>query len=167
MVLFIPMSYRMIRKGIHMKRMLSCIMCIAVIITMCVSFTVVEAAELTSEIRYEYILNNGFIVIEEIIEEPISRTTVKQGTKRATIKDGETIIAVISFTAQFGYDGSSSWVVSKSVTQTDTYDGWNYKQKSFVENDATVTLNYKLSKWLILNNTYSMSLSCDENGVLS
>lgn len=58
-------------------------------------------------------------------------------------------------------------MVSKSVTQSDTYDGWSYVQNSLTSSGGTVTLNAKLTKWIILNTSFTMTLSCDEDGNIS
>lgn len=74
------------------------------------------------------------------------------------------MIAVIAFTATYRFDGTSVSVVEKTVTQTDTYGGWGYKQTLFSSSGGTVTLEGKLSKWLVFNNSISMSMTCDKNG---
>lgn len=115
----------------------------------------------------EYVLEDGCTIIEEIIVYPNARSADYSATKRTTLKDGDTTIAVVAFNATFHYDGSTVSVVSKSVTQKDTYDGWSYSQTSFTSSGGTVTLKFKLTKWLILSNSYTMTLTCDKNGNLS
>lgn len=105
-------------------------------------------------------LEDGLTVVDEIIEHPQGRYY----TRRKLIYDGDTLIAVIAFTATFRYDGSAVSVVSKSVTQTDTYESWSYKQDSFTSSGGTVTLSGRLTKWLIFNTSFSMGLVCDVNG---
>lgn len=115
----------------------------------------------------ETILDTGFICIDEIIIDSISRSSDKQARRIKTVMDGDTVIAKIEMTVVFRYDGSTVSVVSKSITQRDTYDGWNYSQTSFTSSGGTVTLKFKLTKWLILSNSYTMTLTCDKNGNLS
>lgn len=113
-------------------------------------------------------LGNGLTVIDEVTELPQARTTYgKTANRTATFKDGDTVIAVIVFQATFHYDGTTVSVASKSVIQTDTYDGWSYKQTSFTSSGGTVTLNARLTKLLIFNNAFTMTLSCDKNGNIS
>ena len=76
-------------------------------------------------------------------------------------------MAIIAFSATYRYDGSSVSVISKTVIQTDVYNGWTFTQKSFTSSGGTVTLTGKLSKWLIFNNSISMSMTCDKNGNIS
>ncbi len=53
------------------------------------------------------------------------------------------------------------------MTNTDTYNGWSYIQDSLTSSGGTVTLNGKLTKWLILSNSFTMTLTCDANGNIS
>ena len=112
-------------------------------------------------------LEDGLTVVDEIIEHPQGRSTDKNYTRRKSFYDGDTLIATIAFTATFRYDGSAVSVVSKSVTQTDTYESWSYKQDSFTSSGGTVALSGRLTKWLIFNSSFSMGLVCDVNGNIS
>lgn len=115
----------------------------------------------------EEILSNGFAVIDEIIDLTLARATDKTVARTKTIKDGDTIVAIITIQATFRHDGSSASVISKSVTQSDTYDGWSYVQNSFTSSGGTVTLDAKITKWIIFNTSFTMTLSCDKNGNIS
>ena len=136
-----------------MKRLLSVCMCLLLFTAVLQPVSAAAATEEGTTICQEYTLDNGLTVIEEITEIVMPRSTVKQGTKKTTLKDGDTVIAVIAFTAQFGYDGTSAWVVSKTVTQTDTYESWTYKQDAFSSNGSTVTLSFTLSRGLFWNSS--------------
>lgn len=122
-----------------------------------------------SEVIYsdEIVLQDGVTVKDEVIVYAQGRATDKTAVRRQTFTKNDTVIGVIAFQATYRYDGSTVSVVSKSVTQTDTYEGWSYKQSSFTSSGGTVALEGKLSKWLILNVSVSMSLTCDKNGNLS
>ena len=146
-----------------MKRFLVMILCC---ILLAVSIPV-SAAE--NGATSATVLDNGIIVIDEVtIESANARATEKNATRTKTFYDGDTLIAVIAFEAVFRYDGTSVSVVSKSVTQTDTYSGWSFKQDSFTSSGGTVTLEGKLKWLLVLNSSsLSMTLSCDKNGNIS
>ena len=81
--------------------------------------------------------------------------------------DGDTVIGIVTIQATFRYDGSTVSVVSKSVTQVETYEGWNYVQSSFTSSGGSVVLSAKLTKWIVLNTSFTMTLSCDKNGKIS
>lgn len=148
-----------------MKRLLT--ICICAILLVSMVFSAYAAEQPQEEYGEERVLGNGLTVIDEITVYPQSRSTDKQAERKRTLKDGDTVIAVIAFEAVFRYDGSTVSVVSKTVTQTDTYSGWSYKQNSFTSSGGTVTLDAKLTKLLIFNNSFTMTLSCDKNGNIS
>lgn len=108
---------------------------------------------------------DGYTVIDTITLCPqLTRSSIRTATRDKSIYLEGSLIAEIAFTATFRFDGTTVFVVSKAVTQTDTYDGWKYKQQSFTSSGGTVTLEAKLTKLLIYNNPLTMSLSCDTDG---
>ena len=78
-----------------------------------------------------YQLENGITVERTILESDISTYATKQkrGTTKQTYRIGSDVIAVVSLTATFWYDGSDSGVVSTSSSHT-TYDDWSYGDES-------------------------------------
>ena len=148
-----------------MRKLLSFLLCL-IIVSASIPVSASEAVDPT--MSRELTLDNGMHVLEEIYVYASSRTTERTAVHKKSFYDGDTLIAVIAFTATFRYDGSSVSVVSKSVTQTDTYGGWSYKQESFTSSGGTVTLTGKLKYLLILNSTaFTMSMTCDANGNIS
>ena len=148
-----------------MKHLLT--ICICGILFVSMVFPVSAAEQLPEKHRAERVLENGLTFIDEVTVHSQARSTDKRVERQRIIKDGDTVVAVITFVAVFRYDGSTVSVVSKTVTQTDTYAGWSYKQKSFTSSGGTVTLDAKLTKLLIFNNSFTMTLSCDKNGNIS
>lgn len=128
----------------------------------------VSATEQTDLVYHEEtVLENGITVIDEIRANRQSRSTEVVAERTRTIKSGDTVLSVIAFEATFRYDGSAVAVVSKTVTRADAYEGYIYKQQSFTSSGSTVTLQGKLTKLLIFNHSFTMSLTCDKNGNLS
>ncbi len=148
-----------------MKRLLA--ICICAILFVSMVFPASAAEQPQEEYMVERVLGNGLTMIDEITVYPQRRSTDSRVERTGTIRDGDTVIAIIAFEAVFRYDGSTVSVVSKTVTQTDTYAGWSYKQKPFTSSGGTVTLDAKLTKLLIFNNSFTMTLSCDKNGNIS
>lgn len=148
-----------------MKKILSIIICIILFASMSIP---TYAAEQT-EVIYckETVLEDGTVIKDEIIVTTNARASQKTATRRATLSKDDVTIGVIAFKATFRYDGSTVSVVSKSVTQTDTYEGWNYSQNSFTSSGGTVTLDAKLTKLLVVDYPFILSLTCDKNGNLS
>lgn len=148
-----------------MKKLFSFVICVILLVSMSIPTYATEQTEVVySE---ETILENGMVMKDEIIVTTNARSTDKTATRKKTITHSDATVAVIAFKATFRYDGSTVSVVSKSVTQTDTYDGWSYSQNSFTSSGGTVTLDAKLTKLLILQKSFTMSLTCDKNGNLS
>ena len=153
-----------------MKKSLILLLCIVFIVSMAIPIfaTNYESTNGNVLLYREETLSNGITVIDEIVESTQTRATGKTCTRTSTFKDGDTVIAVIAYQATFQYDGTTVSVLSKSVTQTDTYSGWSYTQNSFTSSGGTVTLTGKLTKWLIFNTTtFSLSLTCDKDGNIS
>lgn len=115
----------------------------------------------------ESTLENGLTVHDEIVIYTQSRASDITADRKKTIYDGDTVVAIIVLRATFLYDGSTVSVVSKSVSQSDTYDGWEYVQNSLTSSGGTVTLNAKITKWFIFNTPFTMTLSCDKDGNIS
>ena len=148
-----------------MKKFLSLVLCLVLLTSIfCPAYAAEQAEVIYSEV---ILLEDDVTVLDEIIVTSSPRSTDKTATRRKTITKGDTVIGIIAFQATFRYDGSTVSVISKSVTQTDTYDGYSYKQTSFTSSGGTVTLEGKLTKLLIFSTSFSMSLTCDENGNLS
>ncbi len=145
-----------------MKRYLSIALCALLLVSLS---STAFAADKENVISYsETVLENGIIVIDEIVDCTQARATNKTYKRTSTFKDGDTVIAIVAIQATFQYDGTTVSVVSKSVVQSDTYNGWNYKQTSFTSSGGTVTLNAKLTKLLVFNNPFTITLSCDKDG---
>lgn len=115
----------------------------------------------------QYTTKDGITVTCELIEHPQMRSNTKGYTYRRSFEKDNTVIGAIAIHGSFQYDGNTVSVVSKSVTQTNTYDGWKYKQNSFTSSGGTITLDAKLTKLLVMNIPFTMTLSCDKNGNIS
>lgn len=131
---------------------------------------IIPASAVSGEVvlyRSETNLENGISVIDEVVIHPSARSNIKDYTHRKTFSDGSSTIAKIAIRGEFCYDGSTVSIVSKEVTQTDTYDGWNYSQSSFTSSGGTITLSAKLTKLLTPSIPFTMTLFCDKDGNIS
>ena len=149
-----------------MNRMLSFCLAILLIVS-CI--TPVRASEQETIIWYqETELDDGITVIDEVSVQSQTRSASKGYTRRKpfTTDDG-IVIAIISIRGEFTYNGTTVSVASKEVTQTDTYEGWSYKQNSFTSSGGTITLDAKLTKLLVMNIPFTMTLTCDKDGNIS
>lgn len=148
-----------------MKRFFSLLSCI------CLVFCLTPVAFATSGemiiYRSEQKIENGITMTNEIIIYPKTRSNTTNYTNKKTFRQGSSTIAIIAIWGEFYYDGHTVSVVSKEVTQTDTYDGWNYSQSSFTSSGGTITLSAKLTKLLNASIPFTMTLSCDKDGNIS
>lgn len=148
-----------------MKRIFSVLLCYLLVGAL---ITPASAAETDTVIFHqETDLGNGFTMIDEIIEHSQTRSTTKGYTRTKTIRYEEVIVGKIAVYGSFKYDGTTVSVVSKRVNQADTYEGWSYKQNSFTSSGGTITLDAKLTKLLVMNIPFTITLSCDKDGNIS
>lgn len=148
-----------------MKRLLALCLSLVLFATMGITAYAAEQPQVVS--HEERVLENGITVIEEITVYPQGRSVDKLADVTGTFKDGNTVIAIIVVEGVFRYDGTTVSVVSKAITRADTYAGWSFKEKSFTSSGGTITLEGKLSKWLVFNSSFTVTLSCDKDGNIS
>lgn len=148
-----------------MKKLISLLLCPILIVMLIVP--VCATTQYPVIATHETVLENGLTVIDQVIDISSSRASDKTYARTRTIKDGDTVVAIITISATFRYDGTTVSVVSKAVTQSDTYDGWEYVQNSFTSSGSTVTLDAKITKWFIFHTSFTMTLSCDKDGNIS
>ena len=144
-----------------MKKLVSIILCLTVMAGMLLPTHATAQKEVLSSTKV--VLEDGTVVTDEIILYPETRAN-KTAERKKTFTRNDVVIGVVSFKATFSYSSSIVYVVSKSVTQSDTYDGWSYNQESFTASGGTVTLSGKLSKLLVMNVSFDMSMTCDKSG---
>lgn len=148
-----------------MKKIIAFFLCFAFLVSVTPQADACEQG--TILFSNEYLLEDGLTIIDTVTIFSQTRLTGRTVSYEKKIYDGTTLVAVIVLEATFHYDGNSVSVASKSVTQSNTYDGWRYVQNSLTSSGGTVTLNAKLTKWIILNTSITMTLSCDEDGNIS
>lgn len=145
-----------------MKKIFTAICIFALIFSMA---TPVFADEHQTVILVQEIdLDDGVTATSKIMELSNLWATDKTYAHTMTLKREGVVIGEVTIMATFRYNGTTVSVVTKSVTQTDTYNGWNYKQNSFTSSNGTVTLDAKLTKLLIYNVPFTMSIVCDKDG---
>ena len=151
-----------------MLRFLSLLCCIVMIFCIVIP---VSAAGTDTQMDVvscqEVDLGNGITAIDVLTVNTNSRLSERTAGRTRTIKYGDTTVGVISIQATFRFTGNSVYVASKSVTRTDTYEGWTYEQNSFIAAGGSVILDAKLTKLLVFNLPFTLTITCDENGNIS
>ena len=113
-------------------------------------------------------LDDGITVTQTIREEVALRAaSTKTVTNQKEYKRGNDVIAVIAVTGTFRYDGSTSSVVSKRVSRSDTYSGWSFTQRTFSSSGSTIVLSGSVSKLSYPTLGVDLKLSCNKNGEVS
>ena len=152
-----------------MRRLIAFLCSLLLIVT--ISPTTLAASYSSSDEHVIYYsqtdLGDGLVIIDEVIEYTNARSANKTYERKKILTYDGTVVGIIAICGTFSYNGSTVSVVSKSVTQTSTYEGWSYKQNSFTSSGGTITLNAKLTKLLVMNIPFTMTLSCDKNGDIS
>lgn len=148
-----------------MRKLLSILLCLLILNTLTIPVTASETSHIIWHEESQF--SDGIVFIDEVIERSQVRSTSKTYTRSRTITKDGTTIGIIAICGTFSYDGSTVSVVSKSVTQSDTYEGWSYKQNAFTSAGGTITLEAAFTKLFVLNIPFTMTLSCDKNGNIS
>ncbi len=106
------------------------------------------------------------IVTTTIIHDSVARSSSKSADRIREVKYSGKVVAKITLSATFGYDGKTAWVISASGSNN-TYDGWKYGSEKISKSGGTASLTGILSH--ILHGTFSvdMSLTCSPSGQIS
>lgn len=146
-----------------MKRVLSTILILFIISNFAVSADAIESHPYTEIAGIQTELAD-ISVEDELIIEDLPRQSTRKATRKQTYRRKDTVIAIIALTAEFSYTGSSVSVSSKRVTQSTTYDGWNYNQYSLSGIGGTVTLKGNLTKFAQPKVPVNLTITCDVHG---
>lgn len=107
----------------------------------------------------------GDVEITTTIHNAISRSGGSV-SKTSTIKSNGKIIAEITLSATFGYDGKTAWVTSASGSHV-TYEGWSYSGEKITKSGGTATLSAKLTHFRYEDIPINISLTCSPTGQIS
>ena len=86
--------------------------------------------------------------------------------KTSTVKSDGKVIAEVTLSATFGYDGKTAWVSNASSSHT-TYSGWSYGSEKITKSGGTASLTGTLSHLLHRNIPVNISLTCSPTGQIS
>lgn len=70
------------------------------------------------------------------VYDSILRSSGRKADKSISVKNGGKVIADITLSVTFGYDGKTAWVSNASGSHT-TYDGWSYSNENITQSGAT------------------------------
>lgn len=116
------------------------------------------------------VMGNGITVEITLIvhnTSTVSRAaSTKTASKTAVYKYNGAEIATIVIDANFGYNGTSSWVNSSSVSKS-VASGWTYSGESLTNFGGTATVTATLSKLFTPNVNVNTSITCSPSGTIS
>lgn len=112
-------------------------------------------------------LDNGLMAEEVTTVYANARSSEITAERNWSVKDGSTVIANITVKGTFRYNGTSVSVVSKELTECDTYDGWSFSSTSLTSSGGTITFSGTLKKSLLIRTNITLTLSCDKDGNIS
>lgn len=116
------------------------------------------------------VMGNGITVEITLIvhnTSTVSRAaSTKTASKTAVYKYNGAEIATIVIDASFGYNGTSSWVNSASVSKS-VASGWTYSGESLTNFGGTATVTATLSKLFTPNVNVNTSITCSPAGAIS
>lgn len=149
-----------------MKRNLS----VALICILLLGSMVLPSAAAPAIYRYNEVIYTemGPVEVETIltIHDSLTRSNTKKADVAQTVKYSGKVIAEVTLSATFGYDGKTSWVISASGAHT-TYEGWSYGNESITTSGGTASLVAKLTHAVHGSRSVSISLTCSPTGQIS
>lgn len=109
---------------------------------------------------------NYEIKVYTIIHDPVARSNSKNADRIYTVKQSGKIIAEITLSATFGYDGKTAWVSSASGSHV-TYDNWSYGNEKITKSGGTASLSAKLKHTRYEDVPINISMTCSPTGDIS
>lgn len=134
-----------------------------------VSMALLPAYAVNSEQKSEIIHTEfGDFEVETttVIHNTLFRSNSVSVDRTKTVKQSGKVIAEVTLSATFGYDGKTAWVSSASGSHT-TYDGWSYGNERITKSGGNAKLTATLSHSQYRNIAVNISLTCSPTGEIS
>lgn len=150
-----------------MKKLTVIILCITLISASLIPVSAAEVSRSGSEVVSQTVdvLDGGITVVDTItLPNSNQRSNTRSATLYREVYRDDVLIAQIDVTGTFQYNGTSVSVVSKHISKCETYNGWSFKQSSFISSAGSIVLTGKLTKPLYSSAEVRISLSCDPYG---
>lgn len=101
-----------------------------------------------------------------IIYDSMARSNSISADRTYTVKYSGKVVAEVTLSATFDYDGKTTWVTSASGSHT-IYDGWKYSNEKITKSGGTASLNAELDHNTHGNITVNVSMTCSPTGQIS
>lgn len=100
------------------------------------------------------------------IYDSILRGSGRRADRSISAKNNGKVIADVTLSVTFGYDGKTAWVSGTDSSHT-TYDGWSYGSENISKSGGTATLTATLTHSVYRSIPISTSLTCSPTGQIS
>ncbi len=126
-----------------------------------------SAVEMKQNVQVFY-MDSGNIQVETvlIIHDSQMLAHSKSADIKRTYKSDGKVIAEVTLSATFGYDGEDAWVISADGSHV-TYSGWSYGSEQIADSGNQARLTARLSHSGDSSIPVSLSLSCTPSGQIS
>lgn len=147
------------------KRLFSCLLLVCVMCAMAFPSSATQQLYCTTDIIHT---ECGDIEVETVltVNNTSARSNYKSINGAQTFKYSGEVIAEVTLSATFGYDGKTAWVISASGSHT-TYDGWSYGNERITKSGGNAKLTATLSHSQYRNIAVNISLTCSPTGEIS
>lgn len=148
----------------NLKKKISALLCMLLL----VSCTILPASavEMKQNVQVFY-MDSGNIQVETvlIIHDSQMLAHSKSADIKRTYKSDGKVIAEVTLSATFGYDGKDAWVISADGSHV-TYSGWSYGSESISKSGRKAKLTAKLTHSGD-SIPVSISMTCSPSGQIS
>lgn len=147
-----------------MKKLISTLMALALVLSLCLVPTSAHELEKTTVID----LGNGITVeTTTTVYDTLLRSSTQKASSTSRFKNNGELIATVTLTATFGYDGSLAWVVSASGSHT-VESGWRYQNQDISNSGGTSNLTAEIKSTTGLGVVpVDITLTCTKDGDIS
>lgn len=151
-----------------MKKKLSFLVAVILLVGILAIPTSAATPEAIYQTSMMYVEGYGEIEVETFltVHDSLLRSSKKTANVKNNYKIDGIVIATVTFEATFGYDGSSAWVVSTSVTKS-TSGGWTYGGQTIDKIGGTATLTARLTHSRYADIPIKITMTCSPTGKIS
>lgn len=142
---------------------------LGLVFLLAVSMLLVPVQAVNSEREIEVIHTEfGDFEIETttIIYNTLFRSNSVSVNRAQTVKHSGKVIAEVTLSATFGYDGKTAWVSNASGSHV-TYNNWSYGSERITKSGGTASLSAKLTHSQYADIPINISLTCSPTGQIS
>lgn len=148
-----------------MKKMISMLTALALVLSLCLIPTC--SAYGRENTKVVDLVNGITVETTTTVYDSLLRSSTQKASSTSKFKNNGELIATVTLTATFGYDGSRAWVVSASGSHS-MESGWTYSNQSISKSGGTANLTADIKSTTGLGAfPVDISLTCSKDGDIS